>query len=200
MFCARIRFLAMPVHFPKSFWAERWASSQTGHSDIRAAILCAGLGTRLDPLTARLLPKPLFPLGGKVAIAEVWVRRMIESGITDVTLNTCVLAATLKRYFGDGARFGVNLNYVEEQAPTGTFGGICKLALGREAKALGSSGPVALPKFKGSTIIAPSGDIVTSFGADLLQEMHDIHRKAGAALTMVLTPIPPERRKDFGTV
>src|SRR5205823_9446629 len=79
-------------------------------------------------------------------------------------------------------------------------GGICKLALGREAKALGSSGPVALPKFKGSTIIAPSGDIVTSFGADLLQEMHDIHRKAGAALTMVLTPIPPERRKDFGTV
>lgn len=191
----------MPVHFPKSFWAERWASRANGQSDVRAAILCAGLGTRLDPLTARLLPKPLFPLGGKVAIAEVWVRRMIESGITDVTLNLCVLAATLKRYFGDGAKYGVNLSYVEERVPTGTFGGVCKMALGREARRLGSDESVAaFPKSSGSTIIAPSGDIVTSFGADLLQEMYDIHRKVGAALTMVVTPIPPERRKDFGTV
>src|SRR6185295_10762771 len=99
------------------------------------------------PLTARLLPKPLFPLGGKTAIAEVWVRRMIESGITDVTLNTCVLAATLERYFGDGARYGVNLSYVEEPVPSGTFGGVCKMALGQEAKRVGSAGPVAgLPR------------------------------------------------------
>src|ERR1039458_9790115 len=94
----------MPVHFPKSFWAERWASSPKMQSSIRGAILSAGLGRRLDPLTARLLPKPLFPLGGKVAIAEVWVRRIIESGITDVALNLCVLAGTIRRYVGDGAR------------------------------------------------------------------------------------------------
>src|SRR5439155_25858914 len=79
-------------------------------------------------------------------------------------------------------------------------GGICKMALGREAKRLGSAGPVVLPRSSGSTIIAPSGDIVTNFGVDLLQEMYDIHCKAGAALTMVVTPVPPERRKDFGTV
>src|SRR6185295_7324575 len=125
------------------------------------------------PLTARLLPKPLFPLGGKTAIAEVWVRRMIESGITDVTLNLCVLAETLKRYFSDGAKYGVNLSYVEEPVPSGTFGGICKMALGQEAKRLGSAGTVVdLPRCTGSTSIAPSGDIVTSFGADLLQEMY----------------------------
>jgi len=167
---------------------------------IRGAILCAGLGRRLDPLTARLLPKPLFPLGGKVAIAEVWVRRMIESGITDVSLNLCVLAGTLKRYFGDGSRYGVNLKYVEEHVPTGTLGGICKMALGQEAKRLRSTEPVAtFPRSSGSTIIAPSGDIVTSFGADLLQEMYHIHRKVGAAMTMVVTPIPLVRRRDFGT-
>jgi len=35
----------------------------------------------LEPLTARHLPKPLFPLGGKVPLAEIWVRRMVEAGI-----------------------------------------------------------------------------------------------------------------------
>ena len=40
---------------------------------------------------------------------------------------------------------------------------------------------------------------MTNFGTDLLQEMYDIHKGVGAAMTMALVPIPPERRKDFGT-
>jgi len=190
----------MPVFFPKSYWTERWASSGKASHGIRATILAAGLGRRLDPLTARLLPKPLFPLGGKVAIAEVWVRRMIESGITDVTLNLCVLAHTIRRYFGDGAQYGVDLRYVEEHNPSGTLGGVCKQALGNEARRLKPNEPgVGFARSGGATIIAPSGDIVTSFGPELLAEMYEIHRKAGAAMTMVLTPIAPDRRKDFGT-
>ncbi|MCU0287555.1 MAG: NDP-sugar synthase, partial [Acidobacteria bacterium] len=55
-------------------------------------------------------------------------------------------------------------------------------------------------KFKGTTIIAPSGDIVTDFSAELLEQMYDIHYKKGAAFTMVLTPIPWEKRGEFGTV
>ena len=136
-----------------------------------------------------------------MAIAEVWVRRIIESGITDVALNLCVLAGTIRRYFGDGARFGVDLKYVEEHSPTGTLGGVCKMALGQDAKRLRSNEPAAgFPRSSGSTIIAPSADIVTSFSADLLREMYDIHKKVGAALTMGVTPVPPLRRRDFGTV
>jgi NDP-sugar pyrophosphorylase family protein len=75
------------------------------------------------------------------------------------------------------------------------------MALGQEAKSLPTD-PVAppTPKFSGSTVIVPSGDIVANFGADLLEEMYDIHKKAGAALTMVLTGVPPARKRDFGTV
>ena len=58
----------------------------------------------------------------------------------------------------------------------------------------------AIEKFKGTTIIAPSGDIVTNFGSEALEEMYEIHKKQGAAFTMVLSPIPWERRAEFGTV
>jgi NDP-sugar pyrophosphorylase family protein len=57
-----------------------------------------------------------------------------------------------------------------------------------------------ITEFKGTTIIAPSGDIVTAFGGDMLEEMYDIHKKKGAAFTMVLTPVPWEKRGEFGTV
>ncbi len=176
----------MPISFPDEFWAATWASRRNARNDLMGAVLAAGLGRRLDPLTSRHLPKPLFPLGGKVPIAELWVRRFLESGITDVSMNICVLAETIRRHFRDGSKFGVHLQFVEEDVPTGTLGGICKQLIGNG--------------FRGSTVIAPSGDIVTNFGAELLGQMHEIHRRQGAALTIVVTPIAPARRKDFGTV
>lgn len=154
----------------------------------------------MDPLTAHL-PKPIFPLGGKVPIAEVWVRRFVESGINDISMNLCVLSETIKRHFQDGSKFGANISYVDEQIPSGTLGGVCKQAFGSEAKRLASERDhPESGAFKGSTVIAPSGDIVTNFGSELLEEMYDIHRQVGAAFTMVLVPVPWERRKDFGTV
>ncbi len=155
----------------------------------------------MDPLTAAHLPKPLFPLGGKLPMVEVWVRRLVESGITDISMNLCVLSETIKRHFGDGSKFAANIDYVDEAVPSGTLGGVCKQALGLESKKLPSEKDHPTRRaFQGSTVIAPSGDIVTNFGSELLEEMYDIHKKVGAAFTMVLVPVPWERRKDFGTV
>lgn len=154
----------------------------------------------MEPLTAHV-PKPLFPLGGKVPMAEVWVRRMVESGITDISMNLCVLSETIKRHFKDGSKFGARITYVDEEVPSGTLGGVCKQTFGCEAKRLPSEEDHPQTKaFEGSTVIAPSGDIVTNFGSELLEEMYEIHKQVGAALTMVLVPVPWERRKDFGTV
>ena len=189
----------MPKEFPparKDSWTQRRGIS----SRLKCTILAAGLGKRLEPLTARHLPKPLFPLGGELPLAEIWVRRMVESGITDVSLNLCVLAGAIRRHFEDGSRLGARIGYVEEKTPSGTLGGVCKQALGREAKVLPGETPLAAEPFRGSTIIAPSGDIVTDFSTERLEEMYDIHFRAGASLTMILVPIPWDRRKDFGTV
>jgi mannose-1-phosphate guanylyltransferase/phosphomannomutase len=155
----------------------------------------------MEPLSATYLPKPLFPLGGKTPMAEVWLRSLVESGVTDVSMNVSVLSRAVREHFGDGSKFGARVDYVFEEFPSGTLGGVCKLALGSEAKRLpGTGGPPSIEPFKGSTVIAPSGDIVTNFGAEQLEEMYALHKAAGSAFTMVLVPIPWERRKDFGTV
>ena len=189
----------MPILFNDAYWNSCWARRRGLQGDIRCTILAAGLGKRLEPLTVRYIPKPLFPLGGKLPMAETWVRKMVESGITDLSMNLCVLKQTIKRYFADGAKFGASMSYVEEEIPSGTLGGVCKQVLGRQAKHFAGDPPLTAEPFSGSTVIAPSGDIVTNFGADLLEEMYDIHKSVGAALTMVLVPVPSERRKDFGT-
>jgi mannose-1-phosphate guanylyltransferase / phosphomannomutase len=177
-----------------------WTYEKGLQGQLKGAILAAGLGKRMDPLTSRHLPKPLFPLGGKVPMAEVWVRRFVDSGITDVSMNLCVHKEAIKRYFGDGSRFGADITYVEEETPSGTLGGVCKQALGERAKILPGESGVRAPEFRGSTLIVPSGDIVTDFGAAMLEEMYELHRRAGAAFTVVLVPVPWDRRKDFGTV
>ncbi len=191
----------MPIDFDPSFWKDAWTHRKGVRNDLKCAILAAGLGKRMDPLTAHHLPKPLFPLGGKVPMAELWVRRLVRSGITDLSMNLCVLSETIKRHFNDGTKFGAKIGYVEEDIPSGTLGGVCKQALGHRARTVfhGEQAP-AMPAFQGSTIIAPSGDIVTNFGSELLEEMYDLHRKVGAAFSMVVVPVPWERRKDYGTV
>ncbi len=167
---------------------------------LGGAILAAGFGKRMEPLTVRYLPKPLFPLGGKVPILETWIRKLVTSGLTDLSMNLCVLKGTIRRYFQDGSRFGASIRYVEEDHPSGTLGGVCKQVLGRETRTFSGENPPTHDRFPGSTIVAPSGDIVTNFDAEQLEELVDWHRRQGAAMTMVLTPIAWERRKDFGTV
>src|ERR1051325_6471546 len=132
-----------------------------GGRGLKGAILAAGLGRRMEPLSASYLPKPLFPLGGKVPMAEVWLRRLVESGIREVSMNVSVLSEAVKEHFGDGSKFGAHVDYVFEKFPSGTLGGVCKLALGSDAKSLPRTGePPSIEPFKGSTVIAPSGDIV----------------------------------------
>lgn len=190
----------LPVEFNSSFKEATWTARKGADGQIKAAILAAGLGRRMDPLTSHL-PKPMFPLGGKVPMAELWVRRFVESGINDISMNLCVLSETISRYFKDGQEFGAHISYVDEAVPSGTLGGVCKQAFGFNSKKLASERdhPRNTP-FKGSTLIAPSGDIVTNFGSTLLEEMYEIHKQVGAAFTMVLVPVPWDRRKDFGTV
>ena len=156
----------MPVDM--SSGEKRWTHRRGVDNKLGGAILAAGLGRRMEPLTAHHLPKPLFPLGGKVPMAELWARRFVDSGITDLSMNLCVLSNAIKRHFADGARFGARIGYVEEEIPSGTLGGVCKQVLG--------GGPLA----RGETVIVPSGDIVTNFGSELLEEMYDLHRRAGA--------------------
>ncbi len=61
----------------------------------RAMILCAGLGTRMRPLTDTL-PKPLIPVAGKTMLARAF-EHLHAVGISNIVVNTHYLAPLIKK-------------------------------------------------------------------------------------------------------
>ncbi len=144
-------------------------------SKIQAVILAGGLGSRLRPYTA-VLPKPLVPVHG-MPIAEIIVRQLKSYGFTKVCMATGYLSGLIKAYFGDGTRWGVRIEYVEEKKPLGTAGAINLI-------------PDVAPHF-----LVVNGDTLTDLDFRGLTAFHKRHE---GQVTMVLK----ERivRTDFGVV
>lgn len=88
---------------------------------MRAIILAGGEGRRLLPYTT-LVPKPLMPIGGKKAILELILEQLAGQGFKKVTLAVNHLSHLIQAYFGDGSKFGVELDYLFEHEPLGTMG------------------------------------------------------------------------------
>jgi NDP-sugar pyrophosphorylase family protein len=86
----------------------------------RAVILAGGMGTRLRPYTV-VLPKPLMPIG-EYPILEVVVRQLARHGFRRVTLAVNHQAELIKAFFGDGARWGLEIDYSLESMPLSTIG------------------------------------------------------------------------------
>lgn len=87
---------------------------------MKAVILAGGLGTRLQPYTT-FLPKPMLPLGEKPLLEHV-IEWILRSGITDIVLCVSYLKRTIEEYFGNGERFGVNVEYASSSRPLATAG------------------------------------------------------------------------------
>src|SRR6478736_4668720 len=95
-------------------------------AEVDAVVLVGGQGTRLRPLTLSA-PKPMLPTAG-VPFLEHMLSRIRAAGITHVVLGTSYKAETFSDYFGDGSAFGLDIEYVVEDAPLGTGGGIRNVA------------------------------------------------------------------------
>jgi NDP-mannose synthase len=85
----------------------------------RAVILCGGAGTRLRPYTW-VLPKPLMPLGDR-PILEIIVRQLASEGFGRITLAVNYHASLIQAFFGDGSKWGVNIDYSLETKPLSTI-------------------------------------------------------------------------------
>jgi len=92
---------------------------------MKAVILCAGHGTRLRPLT-HYISKAMVPVAG-MPILEHIVRRLVEQGFTEQIIALSVFAEQVKHYFGDGSRFGAQIEYSVNTEPTGTAGEIAQM-------------------------------------------------------------------------
>ena len=85
-------------------------------------ILAAGRGERMRPLTDHT-PKPLLPVGGKPLL--VWhIERLRAAGFGYIVINHAHLGQQIEDALGNGAAFGVSIEYSREVSALETAGGI----------------------------------------------------------------------------
>lgn len=87
-----------------------------------ALIQAGGAGTRLKDITGDL-PKPMVPICGK-PILEWQIENLRRSGFDRVVLVVSHLGHFIQDYFGNGAKFGLKIEYIVENEPLGTGGAI----------------------------------------------------------------------------
>jgi mannose-1-phosphate guanylyltransferase len=148
---------------------------------LEAIVLVGGQGTRLRPLTLSA-PKPLLPTAGVPFLAHL-LARAAAGGVTHVVLATCYKADMFAAAFGDGSALGLSIDYVQEDVPLDTAGGIRNAAA-----SLRGTGP-------GDPVVVLNSDILS--GHDLGAQV-DLHCKTDAAVTLHLVEVDDPSR--FGVV
>ncbi len=89
---------------------------------MKAIVLAAGVGSRLDPLTTQI-PKPMVPVANTPVLEHI-LNLLKRHGISEVALNLHYLPAQVSDYFGDGSRLGMSLHFELEETLSGDAGGV----------------------------------------------------------------------------
>lgn len=133
------------------------------HNNI-VVLMAGGLGTRLLPLTEDC-PKPMIKIGSR-PLLETILLNFIESGFRKFYISVNYKADVIKKHFGNGEAWNVDVRYLHETEALGTAG-----ALG------------LLPERPASTFMVMNADVLTRVNFNHLLEFHREHR---AAATMCI--------------
>jgi NDP-sugar pyrophosphorylase family protein len=140
-------------------------------------ILAAGFGTRLQPLT-HSLPKPMFPVLNR-PLLEHTLNLLSSQGIQDIIVNVHHLPNRIVKYFGDGSKFGVRLQFSHEEKILGTAGGLKK----------------AQSFLEGETFMVINSDVLADI--DLAGVLR-FHKEKSSCLTLVVRKdVHPEKYKPI---
>lgn len=92
---------------------------------MKTVIMAGGKGTRIASIESNV-PKPMIKICGK-PILEHQIENLKSCGLTDIILVIGYLGETIKNYFGNGEKWGVNIDYFIEESPLGTAGALFKM-------------------------------------------------------------------------
>ena len=122
-------------------------------------IMAGGEGKRLRPFT-KDCPKPMLRVGGK-PLLEIILEQCIDAGFQHFYLSVNYLKKQIQDHFGDGARWHVRIDYLEETQPLGTGGALS-----------------LLPQKPTEPLLVVNGDVLTRIDYGRLLQFHDEHQAA----------------------
>lgn len=92
---------------------------------MKTVIMAGGKGTRISSVASDI-PKPMITIVGK-PVLEHEIECLRDQGFTDLIITVSHLGSIIMDYFGDGSRFGVQIEYFNEETPLGNAGALFKL-------------------------------------------------------------------------
>jgi mannose-1-phosphate guanylyltransferase len=159
--------------------------------NMKAMILAAGKGTRVQPITYTI-PKPLIPILHK-PVMEFLVDLLKQHDFTEIMVNVSHLAKEIESYFHDGQRFGVQIAY--------SFEGTIRENGELEGQALGSAGGMRRIQdfypFFDDTFVVLCGDALIDLDLTAAVKWH---REKGSLATIITKSVPREEVTSYGVV
>lgn len=122
--------------------------------DALMVVMAGGKGTRLRPHTVDS-PKPMLTVHGKPMLLHI-IERARAEGFYKFVISLNYLGHMIEDYFGDGKRFGVQIDYLRETKPLGTAGALSLF-----------DSPPKLP------FVVTNGDVLTDIRYGDLLEFHN---------------------------
>jgi len=122
-------------------------------------IMAGGEGKRLRPLTQDC-PKPMLHVGDR-PLLQIILEQCIDAGFQHFYFSVNYLKDQIISHFGDGARWGVCIEYLEENQPLGTGGALS-----------------LLPQKPLEPFLVLNGDILTRVDYGRLLRFHAEHQAA----------------------
>lgn len=89
---------------------------------MKVVIMAGGKGTRIAEVNSEV-PKPMIPIEGK-PILEYQIETLKKQGYDDFILIIGHMGPVITKYFGNGSKFGVKIQYIVEDQPLGTAGAL----------------------------------------------------------------------------
>jgi UDP-N-acetylglucosamine diphosphorylase/glucosamine-1-phosphate N-acetyltransferase len=142
---------------------------------VKAVILAAGEGIRLQPITLTR-PKHLIKVGGRPLLEHCFAA-IKASGIKEALIVVHYMADAIREYFGLGEKYGLKIEYAEQEAVLGT----------------GNAVSLAEPYVKDDFLLV-YGDLL--FGTEVVKKIVKEHKKEKPAATMAVVPV--NNPEDYG--
>lgn len=146
------------------------------HKSNTMIIMAGGKGSRLMPYTENL-PKPMVFVNDKPMLQHL-IEKASSEGFRKFILIVCHLKDQIQDYFKDGNKFGVEIEYLEEDEPLGTAGGLS-----------------LIKKYMSEPFIVSNADVITDVS---YSNIIDFHNRNEADATMAVREF--EWQNPYGVV